>query len=134
MFNDSCDNLEVRYKCCEPNKASVERVDEFRPWMAGQNKIPRRKRRAYLLNSSKSMNELLVEHELAVSELKYESRLEFGTGSLPSEADLWEATKKILVDGLPPQPLTPKPTPRSLPKYPRPNPIIIRDRCGNYYC
>ena len=114
--------------------ASVGWVHELRPWMSGPNKIPRRKRRAYLLNSSKSMNELLVEHELAVSELKYESRLEFGTGSLPSEADLWEATKKILVDGLPPQPLTPKPTPRSLPKYPRPNPIIIRDRCGNYYC
>ena len=127
MFNDSCDNLEVRYRCCGPNKASIGPVDEFRPWI-------RPKRRAYLLNSSKSMNELLVEHELAVSELKYESRLEFGTGSLPSEADLWEATKKILVDGLPPQPLTPKPTPRSLPKYPRPNPIIIRDRCGNYYC
>ena len=81
---------------------------------------------------------LLTEHEKAVYELKYESRLEFGTESIPLETALWEATKKILMNGLPqlglPGPSTPRPNLPNLPVDPRPNPRIIPERCGNYYC
>ena len=115
-------------------------MDELRPWMAGPNNFHRRKRRAFAAPLPRfdefyenQFKVLLAEHEKAVYELKYESRLEFGTGSEPSETALWEATKKILMNGLPPGSSTPKPVPRPR-LYPRPNPKIIAERCGNYYC
>ena len=55
-------------------------MDKRLPWKPGSKIYQRRKRRATQLEM------LLVEHEMAVNELKYESRLEFGTGSKPSEA------------------------------------------------
>ena len=101
-------------------------MDERLPWKPGSKIYRRRKRRATQLEM------LLVEHEMAVNELKYESRLEFGTGSKLSEATVWKEVKKIFVDGLPPKPSTPKPTPRSQ-QNPRPN-ARVAERCGNYFC
>ena len=94
--------------------------------MFGPNYVSKRKRRAFALSQPKfdGFNEnqlglLLAEHEKAVYELKYESRLEFGTGSIPSETALWEATKKILMNGLPqswlPGSSTPRPVPKTIP-------------------
>ena len=144
MFKDSCDDFQVRYRCCSPNQVSVGRIDELRPWRSAPNYFSGRKRRAFAASLPQfdgfyenKLGLLLAEHEKAVYELKYESRLEFGTGSIPSETALWEATKKILMNGLPqlrlPGPSTPRPVPK-LPVDPRPNPRYIPERCGNYYC
>ena len=50
---------------------------------------------------------LLAEYMTEMNELKYESRLEFGTNSNPSQTAIWDATRKILIDGLPKVPSTP---------------------------
>ena len=46
-----------------------------------------------------------------MNELKYESRLEFGTASDPSITAVWDATRTILINGLPQQPSFMKATP-----------------------
>ena len=112
-------------------------MHELRPWMSDPNNISRGKRRAFAASVPQfeefyenQLEFLLAEHEMAVNELKYESRLEFGTGSKPSESALWKVTKKILIDGLPSQPSNPKTTPRSQ-QYPRPIPTrrCFREPC-----
>ena len=52
---------------------------------------------------------LFAEYMTEMNELKYESRLEFGTNFNPSQTAIWDATRKILIDGLPQQSVRPAP-------------------------
>ena len=52
-------------------------------------------------------------------DLKYESRLEFGTNSNPSRTAIWDKTRTILINGLPQRPSTP---------VVRPAPVVTNQR------
>ena len=58
---------------------------------------------------------LQAEYMTKVNDLKYESRLEFGVASKPSESALWDKTRKILTEGLPKSAFNPVNIPSSQP-------------------
>ena len=84
LFNDKCDDFEIRYECCK-SKTRRNRRD-----------IPLTE--SGFDNSFNHMRSLVVDYAKSIDDLKYESRLQFGNGTEPLESLVWEATQSILID------------------------------------
>ena len=102
----------------------------------------RRKRRGvgkdFMRYSLRHQQEVLfAEYMTEMNELKYESRLEFGTNSNPSRTAIWDETRKILIDGLPQRPSTPVVRPAPVITNPRFDPRELypcSQKNGRYNC
>ena len=94
LFNPNCEDLHAIYRCCLGGRSF--------------GIIGKKRKRRSIFQPQKMTNAMqyqtqvwLAKHMVDLNELKYESRLEFGTAESPSLSAIWAETRKILIDGSP---------------------------------